>query len=95
MKYKVLCVSLVSPEVEFEVPTTTWEAASTAWVTATWIPALLEELSEVVATEAASEWMAALLRHGVVGVVAVVEALAQLRVREHFIGFVDGGHLGF
>ena len=37
----------------------------------------------------------ALPAHGVVRVVPVVEARAELGVGEDLVGFVDGGHFGF
>ena len=54
----------------------------------------VEELREV-AGEATLERVPALVRHRVVGVVAVVEALPELGVGEDLVGFVDSGHFGF
>ena len=57
--------------------------------------ALLEELCKLAPGEAAMEWVPALLRHGIVRVVAIVEPLTKFWFAENLVGFVHGSHLGF
>lgn len=58
---------------------------------------LLEELRERMSTASseASEWIAALARHRIVGIVALVEPGPFFGIAEGLVSFVNGCHLRF
>jgi hypothetical protein len=53
---------------------------------------LLEEMGKRMLS---SRGGATLALHGIIRVIAIVEALPQLRLRQHLVRFVHNGHLSF
>ena len=76
-------------EMELESSLSAWEP--TTGEPPSTSPCLLEELREWML--AIRKWMSSLLRHWIHGVLAIVEALPQLRVREYFVSFIEQCHL--